>query len=415
MKRFLLSSLLVLSFLGLQAQSGIYIPSAKPIKDIQKAMQNPEQFCLLLNFLDADSTLSLSNLDLLDSVYRLAFDQYNPKLYTMLIEGYGSDDSLTQRRVDAVYHYFAHRCHSPFPVRYAVNPIHCSCHGDTIERLRFEVPVSKSVFNQGELPEARLLLNKTISVRNSVLVTFRNNPDECIGLARGCYIPRQDSTIRGYYVSMDLKRGSVYAVDNTKDSCPPPLRIDIEEHLDYHALVERYFLIPHRKHLLVNAGYIVLNSNFRRTAEECSLPLLDSIYVRIPITQEQWDNKLRIFAKKYSEKGVEYKNLTTKKIKVKGTDNLYAQVAINPAQFDTLFLGKRVQPEEIDDYFYEVESNREVGSFKFGEDYYKAYSVDKHGDYELKKPFRALFRIIEEEEEEEPQLELPKSEEDIPE
>ena len=186
MKRFLLIILFLIAFLGVQAQSGIYIPSAKPIKDMQKAMQNPEQFCLLLNFKDADSALSLSDLDLLDSVYGIAFDQYNPKLYTMLIEGYATDDSLAQRRVDAVYHYFAHRCHSPFPVRYAVNPIHCSCHGDTIERLRFEVPVSKSILNQSELPEARLLLNKSISVRNSVLVTFRNNPDECIGVVRGC-------------------------------------------------------------------------------------------------------------------------------------------------------------------------------------------------------------------------------------
>lgn len=406
------------------AQSGLYIPvtksngkaTAKNNKKKQQApvFQNAEAFCLLLTFQEGDSALSLSDLDLLDSAYRIAFDEQNPMLYTMLIEGYGTNDSVTADRVETVRHYFANRTHSLFPVRYAYNSIHCSCHGDTVEKIRYEVPVSVSVYNQNELPSARMQLNSSIPLHNSVLVTFRNNPDECIGLARGCYLPSQDSTIRGYYVTMDLKRGSVYAVDNTKDSCPPPLHIDIEEHLDYHNVVERYFLIPHRKNILVNAGYVVLHSNFNRTMDECALPLLDSIYMRFPITQEQWENKVRVYVKVKTEKGIEYKNIPAKKIKTKGTSNIYLQVTLNPSQFDTVFLGKRIKIDEVDDYFYEIETNREVGSFTLDNAFYKAYQLDKNGDYKLKSSLLGLFRVIEEEkDEEEVQVEMPKSDEDI--
>lgn len=393
------------------AQQGFYIPTTKKVKDIHQALKSPDAFALLLKFDGSDSTLSLSSLDLLDSAYNIAFDKANPHLYTMLVEAYGDgDDSLWQSRVNVVKNYFSMRCHLPFPVRYVYNPIHCSCRGDSTELVRYEVPLSSAVYNCDQLPESRRFLNKSISLKDAVLITFRDNPDECLGLARGSYMPAADSTIRGYYTTLNLKKGSVYAVDNTKDTCPVSLDIKIDEHLDYQKVVEQYFLVPHKKQIIVQAGYVVLQSNFNRRPDECLLPLPDSIFVRFPITQEQWDNKIRVFAKKYSEKGVEFKSLSTKKISEKGSSSLHIQVAINATQFDTLFLGKRIKEDELDDYFYEVETNREQGSFTVGKRHYKAFVMNRYGEYDIKDDLRALFRIVEIDEDED--VDIPKTDDD---
>lgn len=404
MKRFALTLLALAALMTSQAQTGLYVASAKPVKDMKKVLDAyPETFYLLVEF-DKDTTLKLSDLDLLDSVYRYAFiNRENPNFYTMTVEGYATgDESIMEKQANAVYNYFCHRSYSPFPVRISYNPIHCSCHGDTVETLRYEVPSTVSVFRCSELPESRLLLNKTISLKGAVLVTFHNNPPEVIGTGNGCYLPASDTTIRSYYASLAMPKGAVYSVTGTKDTCPDPLEIRIEEHLDYKELVERYFLIPHRKYILLQLGYIVLHSNFNRAVGECAAPLPDSIMVRFPITADQWAGKIRIFGKKLNNKGVpEYKALTTKKLKSKDKVNITIQAGINAAMLDTIYLGKRIQPDEISTYFYPAISEVEEGSFAFGGRHYKAFKVDKHGTYQIKPALRALLRIIEADDEEE--------------
>lgn len=380
-------------------QTGIYIPSAKPIKNMQKAMVHPDKFCLLINYSGSSSTYSISDLDWLDSVYRVAFaDRSNPKLYAITIEGYSNSEALSEERVDLIYKYFAGRCYAPFPIRYAPNPIHCTCHGDTVETVRYEVPVSRKAYNVSDLPESRRTFNKTMKLDNCVLITLQNDPDACLGAARGCMVPSMDTTIRGYYASVFMKRGALYNVQETKDSCPSDVRFSIEEHLDYKPIVEEYFLVPHRKQLIVQVGYVVLHSSINRTYGECKGTLPDSIYVRFPVTQEQLDNKIRIFGKKYSEKGMEYKALTTKKMPSKVS--LSVQAAVNVMQLDTIFLGKRIQPNELNDYFYECKTDKEDGSFKAEGKHWKAYRLDRHGNYEIKKSLQALMRIVEDEVEE---------------
>ena len=410
---FLIALLLGGCILTAQAQSGFHIPGQKKVKDMQKALYQPESFALLIQFVGQDSTLSLAHLDLLDSAYRIAFDRDNPNVYTMLIESYGrGNEALGDARCRAVERYFAQRCHLPFAVRYVLNPIHCSCRGDSAELIRYEVPTSLAVYNVADLPEARRTINGTEKLDNAVLITFRNNPDECLGMARGSFLPGSDSTIRGYYTQLDIPKGAIYSVTNTKDTCPVRLNIAIEEHLDFEQTLERYFLVPHKKQIIVQAGYIVLKSNFNRKPGECVEVLPDSIMVQLPITQEQWDNKLRIFAKKYSEKGVEFKSLSTKKVKSKGSDALHIRVAINATQLDTLYLGKRIQPDELDDYFYEVESAREVGSFTVAGHHYKAFVMNRRGEYDVKEPLRSLFRIVEEEPDDELNL-TPQDDEEL--
>ena len=402
MKKLLLA-LAVLSILcpplvALRAQSGLYVPAAKPVKDMQKALVNPQAFYLLLSYQGNDSTYNVTHLDLLDSAYRIAFSEDNPMLYTMMVESYaGADETLGNKRVEAVVRYFSMRSCAPFPIRYAHNPIHCSCHGDSVETLRFEVPTSTAVYDCATLPGERLKLNKSVDLTNSILVTFRNDPDECIGAARGCFVPAADSLVRGYYAQLFLTKGSVYSVSGTKDTCPSDIQIKVDDHLDYRTTVERYNLIPHPKQILVQAGYVVISSNYGRRLDECEEPQKDSIYIRIPATPEQVASKLKFFAKVKTSRGIEYKALPTRKMPGKG--ELMLQAPINVAQFDTIYLGKRISESELKDYFFEVDSPTQAASFAVGRRFFVAYRVDKRGGYELRKALRDLFRIVPDQEE----------------
>lgn len=382
------------------AQTGLYVPAKGPVRNMQKALHNPEVFYLLLCYDGSAPTYSVSDLDLLDSAYRIAFDIDNPMFYTIGIEAYaGSNEDLGRERVDGVYRYFAMRGEGKFPVRVVHNRIHCSCMGDTVETLRFEVPVTTAIYDVAELPESRRTLNKSIALENCVLITFRNDPDECVGAARGCYVPQEDSIVRGYYASIMMARGSVRAVDNTKDTCPSDLSITIDDHLDYRKVVEQYSLIPHRKQLLVQAGYIIIKSNWAQEMDSCTEAQKDSIFIRIPATEEQIAAKLKFFAKVKGTRGVEYKQLPTRKSPGRG--ELMLQAPINVTQFDTIYVGKRIQEKELGKYFYAVDGPTEAAAFKVAGRYWVAYSVGKGGQYELKKPLRELFRIIPDQEEEE--------------
>ena len=404
--------LLVLGFCfllsGWQAQaqsSGLHIPTEKPLKpkELAQAWVKPQVFCLQLQFDEGDSNYRERDLDLLDSAYNIAFDRTSPRLYTMSIEAYGNagNGGLMQARVESVYRYFAMRGGEVMPVRYAFNPIHCSCHGDTVELLRFEVPTDKQVYDCAELPDSRRKMNGNVTLDGSLVVTFRDNPEECIGGSQGCFVPQQDSNIRAYYTQLILKRGSIYSVRGTKDACPPTPEITIEEHLDYKQIVDKYFLVPHRRQVILPVGYVVLHSSYVRKPDECSQALPDSIFVRFPVTEEQVEAKLRVFAKKCTDRGCEYKSLPTKKIK--GGPVLMIQAAINASQFDTLFLARKVADEEISQYLYVADSPTEQGAVtivrKGEEFFYKPFKVNRKGEYEYKKPFRALLRIVVEEEE----------------
>ena len=410
----MLMLLAAMSFIpGSMAQSGLYIPSAKPVKNMQRAMQNPEAFCLLVKYNGADPTFDTTVLDLLDSAYNIAFALRNPMYYTMTIEGYGDgNEQLTQQRVDAVHRDFTMRCHSAYPVRRALNAIHCSCMGDTVETLVFEVPTSKFTYDYSQLPEARRTLNKSIDLANSVLVTFRNNPDECVGAARGCQVPAADSVVHGYYASLFIAHGAIRSVERTKDACPTDVQIKIDDHLDYRTVVDQYQLVPHPKQLIVQAGYIVLDIKGVQPADSCTEPLKDSIFIRIPATKEQLEAKLKFYAKVKTSRGMEYKALPTRKLPGKG--ELVLQAPINLGQFDTIYLGKHIKEDELGKYFYKVDGPTEAAAFPIHGTYYVAYRVGKRGGMELKKPLSTLFRIIPEQEEEIPSKnDKPKNPEEI--
>lgn len=406
MKRIAILLLVITTAVVSYAQTSfMHIPSEKPIKpkDLPRAWTNPETFSVVLYFGDSDSTYREQDLDVLDSAYMIAFDKHSPRFYTMSIEAFGNagNAKLMESRVESVYRYFTMRGHEMMPVRYAYNPIHCNCHGDTVELVRFEVPTNRQIYDCAELPDSRKVLLPNIQLEGTVLVTFRHDLMECLGGESGCYLPAQDSSIRAYYTQIILKKGSIYSVQNTKGECPPPVELSIEEHLDYKQMLDKYFLVPHRRQIILPVGYIVLRSSFNRQPFECQY-LTDSVLVRFPVTDEQVESNLRIFAKKYTDKGPEFKSQPTKRIK--GGPVLMIQAGINPTQFDTIFLAKRIAPEDVTKYLFRADSPTEQGAVTImmdgKEQYFKPFRIKSNGEYEFKKPFRAMLRIIEGEDDE---------------
>ncbi len=407
-KKILLGLLCTVFITMLYSQSAIYYPNIKTLKpSAETGLYEPESFMLLLEYPQGQAAYNISDIDLLDSVYRMAFSRSNPMMYTVVIEGYGNTDDqvIVKERVDAVHRYFTGRCNAQFMVRIAPNPISSSCYGDSVEMVRYEVPTDLKYYDMAELPESKRTFNK-MSLLDKVKVTLTNNPKACIGDFEGCNLPSKDSIIRSYYSSVTLTKGSLLKIKNTKARCPNDVEFSIEEHLNYREILDKYFLVPHKRQIIIQTGFIVLRSNYKREYNECSQALPDSIFVTFPVTQEQFDNKLKIFGKKYTDKGAEYRSLPTKKMPSKVS--LSVQTNINPTQIDTIFLGKRIQEEEVEDYFFRVKTDAEEGTITVGGKYYKAYRIDKNGNYELKKPMRALFRMENDAEEEEIEEETKK-------
>ena len=399
-KRFFCCLIAIAFMVSLYAQSAIYYPNIKALKpSTETGLYEPESFVLLLDYTKGESAYKVEDIDLLDSVYRVAFSRTNPMMYTIVIEGYGSteEQDLVKERVNLVHRYFTGRCDAQFMIRIAPNPISSSCYGDSVEIVRYEVPTDLRYYDMVELPISKHAFNK-IPLDGKVKVTLNNNPKACIGDFEGCSLPSKDSIIRSYYSSVTLTKGSLLKIKNTKAECPNDVEFSIEEHLNYREILDKYFLVPHQRQIIVQTGFIVLRSNYKREYNECSQELPDSIFVSFPVTQEQFNNKIKIFGKKYTEKGVEYRSLPTKKMPSKVS--LSVQANINPTQIDTIFLGKRIKLEEVEDYFYKVKTDAEEGTITIGEKYYKPFRIDKNGNYELKKPLRVLFRMENDSEEE---------------
>ena len=138
-KKVLLGILATLCVVCTYAQSAIYYPNIKTLKpSAETGLLEPESFVLLLEYPQGQPSYNIEDIDLLDSVYRVAFSRTNPKMYTFVIEGYGTaaDQDLVKSRVDGVYNYFTGRCDAQFMIRIAPNPISSSCSGDSVEMVR---------------------------------------------------------------------------------------------------------------------------------------------------------------------------------------------------------------------------------------------------------------------------------------
>lgn len=377
-----------------QGQSSIF-PS-QSVRQSPDAPSYPQRMDVVISFPENSSNLDLKDIDLLDSVYRITFADNNYFLYKVSITGYDdgkvldeTNNTLAQDRVDVIYNYFKNRCKSDFLIRIAPNKIYNSCTGEAEEKVRYQVPTDVNWHQINNLPEKDKKF-RNIPLAGKVLMTFINDREACIGLDNSCYVPPRDMKVNAAEASIALLRGAFLRIDNSRAECPENLVFTLEEHLDQKEILEKYSLIPHEKQIIVQAGYLILESNYKSLPGECKEILPNGIKVQVPVSENQMESKLRMFAKSYSEKGVEYKGLSTRRVKSK-TGN-YLEAAISPAQIDTIFLGIRINADEVGDYFHKAEPN-DYSVIKIKGKNYKPFKIGKNGDYVMKKKFEQLFNL----------------------
>ena len=257
-KRFLLFLLLCQYIVFGYGQSNIFF--SQMLKQSPGMPAFPQRIDILIDFPEDSSTLQLSDLDLLDSVYRIAFSENNYFLYQIAINGYDDGKTLTetnntlaQDRAGIVYNYFKNRCKSDFLIRVAPNKIVNSCLGEAKEMVRYQVPTDMNWFQINNLPEKEKTFKST-SLKGKVLMSFQSGREACIGRDTTCYVPPVDMKITASEASVSLLQGAFLRIKNTRADCPADLEFTIEEHLDFKEILDKYFLVPHEKQIIAQAG-----------------------------------------------------------------------------------------------------------------------------------------------------------------
>ena len=123
--------------------------------------------------------------------------------------------------------------------------------------------------------------------------------------------------------------------------------------------------------------------------KESFLPI---VKVRVPIELHQNDARLKFYAKVYDNKGkAYYKSIPTKKEKDKETKLQTLTVDLNVFQLDTIYIGKKIEEEELSDYFYSAKEG-EPGAFPLLGGWLKPYKLNKKGQYVIKKQMQMVLR-----------------------
>ena len=79
------------------------------------------------------------------------------------------------------------------------------------------------------------------------------------------------------------------------------------------------------------------------------------------------------------------------KIKDKDTKDVTLECYITPFQFDTIYLGKKVEEKEMGDYFYPAREG-EPGAFEAMGGWLKPFKLNKQGDYIIKESMQSILR-----------------------
>jgi hypothetical protein len=164
--------------------------------------------------------------------------------------------------------------------------------------------------------------------------------------------------------------------------------------MSFEDLMKAYSFIPSDKQYLVNAGYIVINTDHRPDYSSCTLGdmIQPNIKIKVAVTPEQANAKLKFYAKVFKPDGsYTYKVIPTKKEKNKNSSDTYLTTEITPFQMDTIYIGKKITEEELSDYFYPAQQS-DPGSFEAMGSWLKAYKLNKRGAYILKKEMNAMLK-----------------------
>ena len=363
------------------------------------APQFPETLEAYIDFDKGNAYYTQDGLNKLDSIYLIAFNKDNKRFYKMSITGYDDGDSVQEQtsqlardRAIMVFNYFASREETQYIIKRTPSYKITSCAGKEDYYIKYKMPFDFHWINilnapKGTLPEG-------VDCRGKVRVYVEEDQEDCLGKFFDYDFPTKDTTMNGNYTIVNIPKGAIEYIHHTKDTLQKDYTIEFKDVMSFDALADNYFLVPHDKQFIINAGYIIINPSVKPDYNTCQGKdtIQPTIELRVFLEPNQRNSGLKFYAKTYKDNGkVVYKAISTKKIKDKENDEMWLQCFITPFQFDTIFLGKKIEQKDMNKYFY-VGKSEEPGSFECMDGWLKCYKLDKKGQYILKDDMQAILR-----------------------
>ncbi|MBR1769564.1 MAG: hypothetical protein IJ748_03810 [Bacteroidales bacterium] len=360
----------------------------------------PERVEAYISFDKGNAYYTKGGLNALDSLYMMTFSTKNNRFYKMTIIGYDDaeelseeNSSLARDRAVVIFKYFASREETEYIIKRTPSSYNQMCIGEVPYYIKYKMPFDFKWVNLYSVSEQERMEND-ISLVGKAHIIIEDDPEDCLGEYYNYDWPSRDTTLQGNYAIVSIPKGTLDYIHHTKDTIVYKCPIAYKEVMSFEQLTSNYSLIPHKKQYIINAGYIVVSPE--RKPDYSSCPDRDNfpanILVQVPIESQQQAAGLKFYGKTYKPNGeIVYKAIATRKIKDKDTKSQTLECSITPFQFDTIFLGKKIEEKEMSNYFYPAKEG-EPGSFEAMGGWLKPFKLDKRGEYVIKDPMKAILR-----------------------
>lgn len=360
----------------------------------------PDRIEAYICFEPSSAYYTETGLNILDSIYSIAFDKKNNKFYKMTIEAYDDAEplnemnaSLARDRAVMIFNYFASREESEFIIKRTPGTYTHSCSGEMSYFIKYKMPFDFKWVNLYKKSDDERIQNG-IDLSGKVHLLIEDDPEGCLGEFYNYYYPANDSIFTAACSMVTIPKGALEYITHTKDTIEYSCNIDYKEYMTFENLTNNYHLVPHKKQYIINAGYIVINADHKPDYASCQNKenFTNTIQVRVPIELQQNEARLKFFAKTYDAKGrAVYKSVPTKKEKDKETKLQTLTTEINAFQIDTIYIGKKIEEKDMSDYFFPAKEG-EPGAFQAMGGWLKPYKLDKRGAYVIKKAMQSILR-----------------------
>ncbi|MBQ0113570.1 MAG: hypothetical protein KBT03_10605 [Bacteroidales bacterium] len=360
----------------------------------------PERVEAYINFEKGNAYYTRGGLNALDSIYLMTFNSSNNRFYKMTIIGYDDGGEITEEssslardRAIVVFKYFSSREETEYIIKRTPSTYTQSCVGEINYYIKYKMPFDFQWLNLYNLPEDEKTENG-ISLASKVHIIIEEDQEDCLGEYYDYDWPAQDTVLSGNHAKVMIPKGTLEYIHHTKDTIPYSCNIEYKEMLSFEKLTSNYSLVPHKKQYIINAGYIVVAPEKKPDYSSCASKdtITPTILISVPIEKQQQAAGLKFYGKTYKPNGeVVYKSISTKKIKDKDTKDVTLECYITPFQFDTIYLGKKVEEKEMGDYFYPAREG-EPGAFEAMGGWLKPFKLNKQGDYIIKESMQSILR-----------------------
>ncbi len=361
----------------------------------------PEKFQALVCFNKGEYNYREDALNILDSIYKLVFNNENGRFYKITILGYDDEEMVTEDNTDlarkrtiTVFNYFSQREETEYIIRRTPSVYYNSCSGEHDCVIKYKMPFDFKWQSINTLNEKEKSFNG-ISLASKALIIVEDAPEECLGKFNDYYYPSQDSNIVGKESILRVPKGALGYITHTKDTISYDMKLEYEEVFSFEDVTRNYNLIPHHRQYILCAGYFVIKSNKTPDYERCKDNLDNypaTINIKLPIEEHQQRARLRFYAKTYRPNGTwEYRAIPTKRERNPHTKDVTLIAEFSAFQLDTIYLGRRVVEKDMSKFFYPAQEG-EPGAFSAMGGWLKPYKLDKRGMIIMKKSMEEILR-----------------------